>query len=320
MSSQSDSNVESTNSSVLVFPGMAPAAFATLGRFLVLDPFARKRLAEADDALGYRLFDRYYEVSDDYSEYAQIAFMVSSVALADRAVADYGIAPAYCAAPSFGQKAALAYTGALSFGDSVRLTAELASCEQRYFAEYHRDVVTHAFVRTPKDKLAQVLEDLGTRGNWYEYSGYLDDDFFMVSLSESVLDEFKRALTAMGAYSMYTMEPPVHAPAFRGLRDLAEETVFADYEIGAPSVPMISDVDGSLVETAEQLRTLLLDTFDCPIRWPAMVDTMVALGARTAYFAGPENVFSRVRYGRKRLDVVSVDQTYALKEILRVPA
>ncbi|MFD0444343.1 hypothetical protein ACFQ10_20695 [Streptomyces indonesiensis] len=178
---------------------MGPSGFSEVGRFLTLDPFARKRLAEADEALGYSVFDRLRDSEDDYSEATQIAFLVNSMASADRAEQEHGLVPDLCVGPSFGQKAAAAYVSSLPFPEVVRLTAELARCEHAYFAEEYQDAVTHTFVRTPQEKLTEILTELGERGEWYDYSGYLDDGFFMVSLREPELEWFKKAISQAAA-------------------------------------------------------------------------------------------------------------------------
>ncbi|MBB5476132.1 ACP S-malonyltransferase [Micromonospora parathelypteridis] len=300
----------------VVFPGMGPSNFSTVGRFMVLDPYARRRIATTDEVLGYSLLDRFYESDDDYSEYTQIAFLVNSVALADRAVAEGGMRADVCAGPSFGQKAAAYWAGSMDFGDVVRMTAELARCERDYFADQHTDVVTHSFVRVPEDRLQEYLDDLTRRGGWYDISGRLDRGFLMLSIRAGLLDELKQAISDMGGYSMYTMRPPVHAAIFDGLRRRAEESVIGRYAIEAPRMPVIADQDGRLVTTADDMQRMLLDTFDRPIDWPAMVATLIESGVKRMYITGPENLFRRVDCTRRNFEVVNVDPKAALRTLL----
>ncbi|MFB7917433.1 ACP S-malonyltransferase [Streptomyces sp. NPDC056061] len=290
----------------IVFPGMGPSAFAEVGRFLVLDPFARRRLAEADEALGYSVFDRLRESQDDYSEATQIAFLVNSMAAADRAVEELGITPDICVGPSFGQKAATAFVGSLPFPELVRLTAEMARCELAYFAEEYQDAVTHTFFRTPQDRLAGILAEFDERGEWYDYSGHLDEGFCMVSLREKELAELKRRVSAIGGYSMYTMVPAVHAPAFKELRRRVEEDVLPKYALADPRLPVVTDQDGTIVRTADELRTMLLDTFDLPIHWPKVVDTLKADGVTKLCITGPDNLFHRLDRTKSNFEVVRV--------------
>ncbi|KUJ66798.1 ACP S-malonyltransferase [Streptomyces albus subsp. albus] len=290
----------------IVFPGMGPSGFAEVGRFLMLDPFARKRLAEADEALGYSVFDRLREAEGDYSEATQIAFLVNSMASADRAVAELGIVPEICVGPSFGQKAATAFVGSLPFPELVRLTAEMARCEITYFAEEYQDAVTHTFFRTPPDRLAEILAEFDERGEWYDYSGYLDEGFCMVSLRERELAGLKHRVSGIGGYSMYTMAPAVHAPAFKELRRRVEEEVLPGYRLADPELPLLADQDGRTVRTADELRTMLLDTFDLPIHWPKVVDALKAAGVERVCITGPDNLFHRLECTKSGFDVVTV--------------
>ncbi|GAA3063157.1 hypothetical protein GCM10020000_53150 [Streptomyces olivoverticillatus] len=140
---------------------MGPVRFPDLGRFLLLNSFAQKLLPAADEALGYSLFDAFRESGEDYSEAAQVAFMVACTALADWAVEELGAEPEVCVGPSFGEKPLIGFCGALDFADAVTATARLARCTAAYFATEHRDVVTQSFVRAPAEALRELLAEHG---------------------------------------------------------------------------------------------------------------------------------------------------------------
>ncbi|MFF1561797.1 ACP S-malonyltransferase [Streptomyces sp. NPDC058279] len=290
----------------IVFPGMGPSSFAEVGKFLLLDPYARKRLAEADEALGYSVFDRFRTSEEDYSVHSQIAFLVNSMAMADRAVDTLGLSPTVCTGPSFGQKAAAAFVGSLPFADVVRLTADLARCEEEYFSGAYEDVVTHSFVRTPQERLDEILAGFDDRGAWYDVSGRLDAGFHMLSVREKELDGLKAGISAAGGYSMYSMRPPVHAAAFSALRHKAEEEVFGAYELADPAMPVVADQDGTVVRDATGMRTMMLDTFDRPIHWPSVVESLKDLGVGTVCVTGPDNLFHRLDLTKDTFEVRTV--------------
>lgn len=291
----------------VVFPGMGPSDFASVGRFMVLDPYVRGRLAEVDEVLGYDLLEAFYSSEDAYSEYTQVAFMVNSLALADRAVEEHGLRPEFCAAPSFGQRAALVFTGSLSFADGVRMTAELARCETEFFRTRFSDVVTHTVFRVERSTVDGLLEAFTGRGEFAEYSGFLDDDFFMVSLREPMLTEFTEGVRAAGGYSLATIRPPVHARSFTDLRERAAREVLDRYLIAAPRLPVIADSTGAVVDTAEGMRTMLLDTFDRPIDWPSVVATLRRLGVERIVFTGPDALFRRLDRTKRNFAVSGFD-------------
>jgi [acyl-carrier-protein] S-malonyltransferase len=297
----------------IVFPGMGPSRFSEVGKFLMLDPYARRRLAEADEALGTSVFDNFRAATEDYSQFSQVAFLVNSMALADKAEETLGISPDFCVGPSFGQKAAAAYVGSLSFAEVVRLTAELARLEEDFFRREHTDVITHSFVRTPEERLREILADFDERDEWYEFSGHLDDGFHMLSVREKELDGLKQAISRAGGYSMYSMRPPVHAPAFSALRREAEE-VFAAYELADPKLPVVTDQDGTVINSASEMRTMMLDTFDRPINWPDVVATLKGAGVTKVCVTGPDNLFHRLDCTKDNFEVVAVGLTKRSRE------
>lgn len=198
----------------LVFPGMSPTRFQESAKFMLVNPVARRLVAEADRALGYSLVDRYRETEGDYSEYAQVAFLVNCLALATWAQDRFDPEPALCVGPSFGGKTAAAHTGVLDFADAVRLTAGWARLLESWFAENHRDVVTHSFTRVPRPELDRVLAELDELGEWYEISCHVDEDFYMVPLRATVLEWLGKRLRSVGGLPLYTMRLPMHASVF----------------------------------------------------------------------------------------------------------
>ncbi|WP_329281784.1 ACP S-malonyltransferase [Streptomyces sp. NBC_01451] len=297
----------------LVFPGMGPTKFADLGRFLLLNPHARRLVAAADTRLGYPLADRFAEAEGDYSEYAQVAFFVACLALAEWAEAEHGVEPAACAGPSFGEKPAAVRAGSLSFEDGVWLTARLARCLEEYFAVEHRDVVTHSFARVPETRVRELVDELAGRGGWSEISCFIDRDLFMVSLRESELDWLQRSVRSLGGLSLYTMRPPMHASVFDGLRRKAAEEVIGELEFAAPLLPLLADQDGSVVEDGAGVRSMLLDSFVRPLRWPAVVGGLRELGVERVCVAGPDSLFGRVGCTTSAFEVVSATPWLAMQ-------
>jgi [acyl-carrier-protein] S-malonyltransferase len=304
---------DSPMSTAMVFPGMGPSRFEDLAKFLLIHPAARMLAAEADEVLGYSLFDRYREAKGDYSEYAQVAFLVTCLAMARWSEDTLGARPDVCTGPSFGGKAAAAYSGSLTFAQTVRLTAELARREAGYFARQHSDVVTHSFVRTPADRLAGVLQELDERDEWYEVSCYVDDDFAMVSLREGSLEWLQRRLRAVGGLPLYTMRPPMHCAAFGPLREEVERDVFGGIRFADPAIPVVADQDGTVLRSGEGVRTMLLDGIVRPVRWPAVVATLKRLRVERLYVAGPDSMFGRVGCSTRNFDVVAANPRMALQ-------
>lgn len=282
-------------SSATVFPAMGPSRFADFGRFMIVNAEARARFAVADEVLGYSVFDALRGSEDDYDEVAQVASFVTSLALVEWSGKSRPEQAGYCAGVSFGKMAAAAHAGVLPFEEAVRLVAETARCERDHFAEQHSDIVTHSFVKVPRETLDQLLAELADADEWFEISSYLDHDLYMVSLHERALAGFKERIGAVGGYSLYTMRPPAHASIFGPLRDRIDQEILPGYELSDPRIPIVSDQDGSLVRTAEQAREWILGGYVRPMRWPGIVDTLAAQGVERISVVGRDRLLRRLR-------------------------
>src|SRR5689334_22688344 len=101
---------------------MGPTRFADVGKFMLISPYARRLTRIADKVLGYSLTDRFRESGSDYSDAAQLAFLVNCLALADWAGDVLEMSPDVVVGPSFGGKAAAAFSGAVTTAEAIRIT------------------------------------------------------------------------------------------------------------------------------------------------------------------------------------------------------
>jgi [acyl-carrier-protein] S-malonyltransferase len=304
---------ESTALTAMVFPGMGPSDFAEVGKFMLINSIAKGLLAEADNVVGYSILDGFRSGQSDYSEAAQLAFLVNCTALAQWAEAELDVRPQVCTGASFGERAAAAYARALPFADAVTLTAGLSRCISEYFESHHQDVVTQSFARAPHEGLDRILKELDELGEWYEFSCYLDDGIFMISLRERNLEWFQKRLRSIGALPMYVMQPPLHTAILHELRTRAEDRVLGACTLEDPALPIVSDLDGSLVTTAEEVRCLLLDGFVRAVRWPDTMKALLGYGVSTVCVAGPDRLFGRVDCVLSNFDVVAATPTMAIR-------
>ncbi|MFD4660494.1 ACP S-malonyltransferase [Kitasatospora sp. NPDC058444] len=301
-----------TKRTAMIFPGMGPATFDDVGRFMVANRFARELVTVADEVLGYSLVDAFREAEGDYSEAAQVAFLVNCLASADWAQDALGVEAEAVLGPSFGEKAAVAFAQSLSMPEAVRMTAELARCMDEYFSQEHTDIVVLSFVRTPEEKLGEILAELDEQGEWHDISCYIDEGFYMLSLRESRVEWMQQRLRAIGGMPLYTMRPPLHSGAFAGLRDKAEREVLSTLHFTDPKLPVVADQDGALLTTAEQVRTMLLDSIVRPLRWPDAVAGLKRLGVERVCVAGPDSLFGRVPCTTGNFEVVPANPRLAM--------
>ncbi|MGQ4416099.1 ACP S-malonyltransferase [Streptomyces sp. SAS_269] len=296
-----------------VFPGMNPVRYADLARFLVVNPVARRLLAEADHRLGHSVLDGLESAEGDYSEHAQVAFMVTCVALAEWARTELGVEADAVAGPSFGGKPLTAFSGSLPFEDAVWMTAELARCMDEFFATQCQDVVTHSFVRITAGQLEEIRTELDAAGQWSDIACHLDRTMFMLSLRERNLEWLDKKIRSLGGMSLYTMRPPLHSASFAGLRRMAEDRVLGGLAFADPALPVVADQDGAVLRTGDGVRAMLLDSVVRPVHWPTAVDALRALGVGRVCVCGPDGLFGRLACTRENFEVIAVDPRLALR-------
>ncbi|MCP3803833.1 ACP S-malonyltransferase [Allokutzneria sp. A3M-2-11 16] len=302
----------------IAFPMIGPTSFAEVGRFMAINPFARRRVALASAALGYPVLSAFQRTEDGYTEISQVAFVINSLAAADWAEAALGITPEICVGPSFGGRALAAYSGALPFEDVIRLTAELAREELDHFAagpSAATTSVSQLIVRTPEEALNDVLGKMTERGEWQEISGYFDHDVHLVSMHENCLESFKKEIRAHGGYALTTFQPAVHSHVLEPLREHYRNTVYARFSIGAPRIPTISDLDGALIETADRMRSTLVDSVTRPVHWGRVTKTLLERGITTICVAGPDHLVHRLSSLRANFELIPAGPDEATRPV-----
>ncbi|MFE9680734.1 ACP S-malonyltransferase [Streptomyces sp. NPDC006285] len=279
---------------------------------------ARRFVAEADRALGYSLVDRYREAETRgdqgaYPEPTRLAFLVSCLALAECAVAEQDEAPLACAGASFGGIPAAVQSGSLPFAEAVTLTVDWGRRVDAYFARRHRDIVTQSFARVPVDRLGEIRAELDARGEWNEVACHVDHDFHMLSVREETVEWLEKRLRAAGGLPLYVMRPPMHSALFQDLREEIETEIVAKAPFSDPGTVIVSDHDGSLVRTADGVRSLLLNAVTRTVRWPLVTETLKGLGVEKVHVAGHDALWGRVEVMTDAFKVVAVRPDTAMR-------
>jgi [acyl-carrier-protein] S-malonyltransferase len=109
------------------------------------------------------------------------------------------------------------------------------------------------------------------------------------------------------------MRPPMHSSAFSALRQRIADSVLTNFRFADPRLPIVADQDGAVVDTAEGVQSLLLNSIVRPVNWPDTLRSMRERGVTKIYIAGPDALFGRVGCTTRNFDVVTVNQRMALR-------
>jgi [acyl-carrier-protein] S-malonyltransferase len=295
----------------VVFPGLAPSNFTSVGHYMTRDPSAMRWLARAADILGFSLVARLRTGGPESAVHEQLAFLVNCLALADWAVRELGMRADVCVPGSFGQLAAACFVGSLSYEQTLDLTLRSAKAEQEYFFT-HPGLATQFFCSVTTPNLERLLEDHREGGGRHEESCDLGRGFYGITVAEPDLVAFARRIRAVGGVPLHVMRPPMHCRSLGPLRRHLEQSVYPGMDFADPVMPVVRDRDGAVVTSGEGVRDLLLGSVDGPVRWPSVLDTMTRMGVRRVFVPGPGNVFDRLMPADMEVTVVNPERALAV--------
>ncbi|HTV64562.1 MAG TPA: ACP S-malonyltransferase, partial [Bryocella sp.] len=263
-----------------LFPGQGSQSVGMGREFAALYPVARETFDEADDALGYKLSQLCFEGPEDQlklTEITQPAILTVSVA-AWRVLQSQGISPQWVAGHSLGEYSAHVAAGTLSFADAVRTV--------RNRGKYMQEAVPvgvgamAAVLALASDKLQQVCEE-AAQGEICRPANLNSPDQVVISGNKAAVERAAELAKKRGAKRAILL--PVSAPFHCPLMQPAQERLAADLAaltFHNPEVPVMCNVDASLVTTAEQARDALIRQVTGAVQWDKSMRALIALGAK----------------------------------------
>jgi [acyl-carrier-protein] S-malonyltransferase len=297
-----------------VFPGQGSQKVG-MGRSLHdAVPESRAVFDEADGALGFPLSRLCFEGPEDQLQLTantQPAILAASVAAA-RALTARGVEPQWVAGHSLGEYSALVAGGVLSLRDAVVavrrrgqymqeavpvgegamaaiLALDLAAIEQACREAAQDQVVSPANINSP----GQVV----------------------IAGHATAVDRASELCKKAGAKRAIRL--PVSAPFHCALMKPAQERLahdLAGVTFSAPRVPLVNNVDATVVHAADDCRDGLVRQVSGTVRWQESVERLVREGVDTFVEVGPGTVLSGlVKKIDKSVRVLNVEDATSLE-------
>ena len=279
-----------------VFPGQG-SQYVGMGADVVQrTPAAAAVLARADSALGFPLSELIMDGPAeelDQTVNAQPAILATSVAyleaLREEAAREgVELAPLEVAGHSAGQYAAAVAAEAIDFESALRLVRERGRIMQERGIEGGMGAViglsdeqVHEIVEQAKEHGEIAVANANAPGQ-IVLSGVIPALVFALEMSKTV--GARRAV-------QLTVSVASHSPLMRRARDEFAK-ILARVPFRDPAVPMLGNVHGSVIRTAEGLRTELTDHLVHGVQWTTTVRRMVADGVTDFVEVGPGRVLS----------------------------
>jgi [acyl-carrier-protein] S-malonyltransferase len=305
-----------------IFPGQG-SHFVGMGKDLYDAVRAARRVYDqADAALGFAFSDLCFNgpaeaLTDTVNQ--QPALLTTSMAIL-AALRDAGKerqAPAYVAGHSLGEYSALVAAGALEFADAVRLVRERGRLMKAAGDETPGAMA--AVLNMDDSVLESVCAEASrqTGGPGVVCANYNSPGQVVVSGERSALEAASALAKERGARRVIPLAVSIasHSPLMAGA---ARE--FSRYVQATPfstaKIPVVANVTGRPIFTAEEIRRELVDQLTNPVRWTASVQYMVGQGVGVFWEIGPKDVLAGlVRRIAEGVEAVSIGTAEAVQRL-----
>lgn len=270
-----------------------------MGRELyVTSPAAKAVFDEADQVLGYSLSKLCFEGPEDVlndTKYAQPAILTVSIAYLEalhERLRETGqeIEPSFLAGHSLGEYTALVAAGSISFADGLRLVQERGRLMKVDGDKKPGGMA--AVIGLSHERLQTVVDEAGSEG------------VVVIANSNSPIQtvisgEVAALLKAMdlarkeGAARVARLAISIasHSPLMQQAGEHLNQFI-SNINLIDPIVPLVANVTGTVLRTAEDVKRELSQHLCQPVAWVASVRQMVDEGVGTFIEIGPGQVLS----------------------------
>lgn len=245
-----------TGKRAFVFPGQGVAASAGFS-------------SEIRDALR--------EAVGDWEVPYQLSVFAGSIEVL-HSLLDRGVEPDVVAGHSLGEYAAAYAAGCLSLEDGVRLVAARDRLMSEASASIPGSMVA-VIGADPREvvEAAASVQGIVVAANFNTpRQTVLSGEAGAVKQAAEMLSGRKVALRVAGGF---------HSPLMQGASD-AMADLLGEVALEAPTVPMISGIDGGTLVTAEDVRLALRMQMLSPVRWVAVVKRFAEMGVEEVIEVG----------------------------------
>ena len=304
-----------------LFPGQGAQVVGMGKDFFDHYDLAKKRFAEADEALGYSISKLCFEGPADQLQltaHTQPAILTVSIIAAELLRAE-GIEPEIAAGHSLGEYAALVAAGVLSFQDAVVLVHKRGAYMQE--AVPVGEGAMAAVIGLDDDTIIAVCDEASAAGAVQAVNFNCPGQTVIAGTAKGV-ETAVQLLQEKGAKKAVIL--PVSAPFHSTLMAPAAKKLAAELDkvtLHDAVFPVVSNYTGGLQQTAAEIKANLVAQADHPVRWIACVNTMREFGADTYVECGPGKTLAgfnkRIDKALKSLNVENVESLQKTLDTLK---
>lgn len=281
------------NQTAFLFPGQGAQHLGMGVKIAARYPAAQALYDQAADILGYDLLKLCAEGPEEQlnqTNISQPALYVGSLAAVEmvRELAPERIDQCQMVAGlSLGEYTALAYAGALSFEDGLRVVKVRGEAMQAASDVTPSGMVSILLLE--EQQVHQLCEQCGSVG-LLQIANYLCPGNIVVSGAQAACEQVVPLTEALGGRPMpLKVAGAFHTSIMQSATEKLAE-VLSTVTVLPPKIPVVSNVDAQPHNHSDEIREILVKQVVHPVQWEASMRNMLAAGIDHFCEIGPGNV------------------------------
>jgi [acyl-carrier-protein] S-malonyltransferase len=306
---------------VLFFPGQASQYVGMAKDLYEFSPAVRELYQFASDEMKADIARLSFEGPAEElkrTRFTQPAILLHSLAVL-RLLGDDLPAFDYAAGHSLGEYGALAVAGAFSFEDAVRAVVRRAALMEE--ACVQKPGTMAATMGLTPQQVKEVCERASGAGVAVP-ANFNSTGQIVISGDIPAVEKAIDLARAAGAKRAIRLEvggafhSPLMAPARDGL-----EAFLRDITINDPKIPVVANVTGEAVTSADDVRRLLVEQVTAPVKWAQTMTFLTQQDVKRIIEIGPGKVLTGLAKREMRPDEsISLDTLADVKQFAPVEA
>jgi [acyl-carrier-protein] S-malonyltransferase len=298
-----------------IFPGQG-SQYPGMGKDLTENfPIAQRIFEEVDDALEFAISELCFHGSADdlqLTENTQPAILAVSAVVLGTMEGEGFPRPDFVAGHSLGEYSGLLCARSLTLSDSIRTV--------RARGRYMQEAVPvgtgamAAVIGAPLQEIEAACAE-ASQGQICAPANINSGTQVVIAGNTEAIDRASELLKSRGAKRVLKLNvsAPFHsalmAPAQKRLAVDLEATRFEDLQ-----VPLVTNVDASVIEKAAAARDSLVRQVSSPVRWMESIELLIKEGVDTFVEVGPGKVLTGLmRQISREVKCFNVEDTASLK-------
>ncbi|WP_339743285.1 ACP S-malonyltransferase [uncultured Rubinisphaera sp.] len=276
-----------------LFPGQGAQQIGMGVKVAEKYPAARQLFDQAADILGFDLLKLCAQGPEERihaTEISQPALYVSSLAslevVKDQSPEALGQVEV-AAGLSLGEYTALAFAGAMSFEDGLRVVRVRGQAMQAAADATPSGMVS--LLLLDEEKVQQVCEKASDAG-LIQIANYLCPGNIVVSGDQAACEKVVGIAEEAGGRAIpLKVAGAFHTPIMQSATEKLAN-VLESVQIQAPRIPVVSNVDSKTHSDAAEIREILVKQVVHPVLWEKSMNALLEMGVEQFYEIGPGKV------------------------------